>query len=91
MHDYEEIFSEDSIGKMLDPAYDYYARLVEDADVSKDDYLYEYGLYVGNNELMSRKYLASLTDEQIRSMADTYTEGYRIGFITCNKDITKKP
>lgn len=90
MHDYEEIFSEDSIGKMLDPAYDYYARLVEDADVSKDDYLYEYGLYVGNNELMSRKYLASLTDEQIRSMADTYTEGYRIGFITCNKDITKK-
>ena len=90
MHDYEEIFSEDSIGKMLDPAYDYYTRLVEDADVSKDDYLYEYGLYVGNNELMSRKYLASLTDEQIRSMADTYTEGYRIGFITCNKDITKK-
>ena len=39
---------------------------------------------------MSRKYLASLTDEQIRSMADTYTEGYRIGFITSNKDITKK-
>lgn len=23
-------------------------------------------------------------------MADTYTEGYRIGFITCNKDISKK-
>ena len=90
MHDYEEIFSEDSIGKMLDPSYDYYTRLVEEADFLKDDYLYEYGLYVGNNERTSRRYLASLTDEQIKSMADTYSEGYRIGFITCNKDITKK-
>ena len=57
MHDYEEIFFRRFHWKNARPAYDYYARLVEDADVSKDDYLYEYGLYVGNNELMSRKYL----------------------------------
>ncbi len=51
MHDYEEIFSEDYIRKLLDPAYDYYTELVKDADFSNDDYFYEFGLYVGDNEL----------------------------------------
>lgn len=90
MHDYEEIFAEDVVDKMVDPSLDYYTNIVMNADLSSDNYLYEYGLFVGKNELASRKHLATFDDEQIQSMADTYTEGYRIGFITCNKDITKK-
>ncbi len=90
MHDYEEIFAEDDNRALLDPAYDYYTELVNEADLSNDDYLYSYGLYVGENERAGRAHLASFSDEEIQAMADTYTEGYRIGFITCNKDISKK-
>ena len=36
------------------------------------------------------EFLNSLSQEQIDSMAETYTEGYRIGFINGRKDITKK-
>jgi leucyl aminopeptidase (aminopeptidase T) len=35
-------------------------------------------------------YLNSLDEERIQMIADTYTEGYRIGFIKGNKDLSKK-
>lgn len=90
MHDYLEIFNEYSINHTINPAYDYFRQLVKDADLSSDDYLYGYGMYVGADEKRSREFLNTLSAEQIKSMADTYTEGYRIGFEVCNKDITKK-
>ena len=31
-----------------------------------------------------------MSDEEIQSMADTYTEGYRIGFVMTGKDLSKK-
>ena len=34
--------------------------------------------------------LHSLTKQQMQAMADTFTEGYRIGFETTGKDISKK-
>lgn len=36
------------------------------------------------------KYLNSLSQERIQMIADTYTEGYRIGFVKGNKDLSKK-
>ena len=36
------------------------------------------------------EFLNSLSQEEIDKMASTYTEGYRIGFITGRKDITKR-
>ena len=90
MHDYEEIFAEDDNRALLDPAYDYYTELVNEADLSNDDYLYSYGLYVGENERAGRAHLASFSDEEIQAMADTYTEGYRIGFVLGNKPLDKK-
>lgn len=35
-------------------------------------------------------FLNRLTDEEIQAMADTYTEGYRIGFEVTGKDLGKK-
>lgn len=90
MHDYSEIFNEYSVNHALNPSYDYFRQLVENADLSQEDYLYEYGLYIGEDEKKSRKLLNKFSDEKIKSMADTYTEGYRIGFEVCNKDISKK-
>ena len=90
MHDYSEVFNEYNINHSINPACDYYRQLVLHADLTKEDYLYEYGMYIGEDEKKSRALLNTFSDEQIQSMADTYTEGYRIGFEVCNKDISKK-
>lgn len=90
MHDYLEVFCEYGVNHAINPAYDYYKQLVLQANLETDDYLYLYGLYVSEDEKRSRAFLNTLSDEQIKSMADTYTEGYRIGFEVCNKDISKK-
>ena len=90
MHDYTEIFNEDAICRLIDPSYDYFTQMVMESDLNDPAYLYRYGLYVGEDELKSAHFMNSMTDEQIKSMADTFTEGYRIGFETTGKDITKK-
>ena len=36
------------------------------------------------------KFLNSLPEETIMLMANTYTEGYRMGFVLGNKDLAKK-
>lgn len=90
MHDYSEIFAEDSVERLLNPDYDFDTRILMNADLTNPAYLYQYGLFVGENERKSSAFLNTFSDEEVQAMADTYTEGYRIGFEVCNKDITKK-
>lgn len=75
---------------MLCPEEDFALRLIMDSDLSDPRYLYYFGEYITENELRTWEHLNELPDHVIAKMADTYTEGYRIGFITGNKDITKK-
>lgn len=90
MHDYSEIFAEDSVERLLNPDYDFDTRILMNADLTNPAYLYQYGLFVGENERKSSAFLNTFSDDEVQAMADTYTEGYRIGFEVCNKDITKK-
>ena len=90
MHDYSEIFAEDSVERLLNPDYDFDTRILMNADLTNTAYLYQYGLFVGENERKSSAFLNTFSDDEVQAMADTYTEGYRIGFEVCNKDITKK-
>lgn len=90
MHDYTEIFNADAICRLIDPEYDYFTRIVMEADLDNPAYLYRYGLYIGKDETESAHFLHSLTKQQMQAMADTFTEGYRIGFETTGKDISKK-
>lgn len=64
--------------------------IVMNSDLGDVRYLYGYGKYVSENELETARYLASLPEETIAIMADTYTEGYRIGFEVAGKDLSKK-
>ena len=89
-HDYSEIFYEESLRRLLDPREDFEAEIVEHADLSDLRYLYRYGVYIGENERKMAAFLNSLPEEEIQAMADTYTEGYRIGFETTGKDLSKK-
>ncbi len=90
VHDYSELFMEESVDVMLNPANDYCQSIAMESDLSDTAYLYRYGLHVGANEIASAKYLMTFSDDEIQAMADTYTEGYRIGFETCGKDFSKK-
>ena len=61
-----------------------------ESDLSDLRYLYYYGEYITDNELKTARHLNEMSEEKVKLLADTYTEGYRIGFETGNKDISIK-
>ena len=69
---------------------DFANRIVMDNDLNDLRYLYYYGEYITDNELAIARHLNTLPEERIKLMADTYTEGYRVGFTVTGKDLTKK-
>ena len=89
-HDYREIFDERSVRRLVNPVEDFEKEIVMQADLSDLRYLYRYGAYIGENERQIAAYLNTLPEADIQAMADTYTEGYRIGFETTGKDLSKK-
>lgn len=88
--DYSEPAAYDKVEGLVCPQRDCAARIVMESELSDIRYLYYYGEYVSENEIRTAKHLAALPGETIKLMADTYTEGYRIGFEVCNKDISIK-
>ena len=88
--DYSEPESEKRLKEQLCPEEDFALRIIMDSDLNDLRYLYYFGEYITDNEIETARHLSSMPEEDIRLMADTYTEGYRIGFEVCNKDITKK-
>lgn len=89
-HDYSEIIVTQNIRESIDPQLDFFTDIVMHADLDDPTYLYRYGAYISENERRTAQYLASLPESRIQAMADTFTEGYRIGFEVTNKDISKK-
>ncbi len=89
-HDYSETMVERNILEMIDPSLDFFTDIVMDADLSDTRYLYRYGEYISDYELEIARFLNSMEEEKIQSMADTYTEGYRLGFVNLGVDLSKK-
>lgn len=89
-HDYSEIFQEEAIRRLINPKEDFETQIVMDSDLEDLRYLYGYGAYIGTNEEKIAAFLNEMPEEKIQAMADTYTEGYRIGFEVTGKDLTKK-
>ncbi len=88
--DYMDVETEKRVGEKVDPSFDFAYRLIMESDLSDPDYLYRYGEYISDNQIETAKYLGEMSKETLQEMADTYTEGYRIGFIKGNKDLSKK-
>ena len=88
--DYCDVFLADRIREQVLPEESFATDLIMNSDLTDLRYLYQFGEYISENEWKTAEHLNSLPEETIRKMADVYTEGYRIGFITCNKDISKK-
>lgn len=88
--DYCDVFAADRICDQIDPDRDFAKNIIEHADLSGTEYLYDFGEYISDNQIRTAEHLAELPDEVIQKMADVYTEGYRIGFINTGKDLSKK-
>lgn len=88
--DYYEIETYERVAGLLLPQKDFATKIIMESDFSDIRYLYYYGEYVTENEIRTAKHMTELSEETTRLMADTYTEGYRIGFEVGNKDISIK-
>lgn len=88
--DYLDVEMEKRVGEKVDPSFDFAYRLIMESDLSDLSYLYRYGEFITDNQIRTAELLNEMPEEELQKMADTYTEGYRIGFIKGNKDISKK-
>lgn len=88
--DYYENAAYEKIATLVLPQRDFATRIIMESDLSDIRYLYYYGEYVTENEIRTAKHMTQLSEETVKLMADTYTEGYRIGFEVGNKDISIK-
>ncbi len=87
-------YMEHSVGlrirEQIDPSLDFAAGIIRNADLGNSAYLESFGEYIDDDRREIADFLASLPEEKIQAMADTFTEGFRKGFIATGKDITKK-
>ena len=89
-YDYSLENTRANIIEMVDPGYDFATDIILNSDLSDLRYLYRFGKHVTDNEIKTAEFIMSLPMEDIQAMANTYTEGYRIGFTTTGKDLSKK-
>lgn len=88
--DYSDLFLDARVAASLDSRYSIIRDIVMESDLSQTDYLYYYGDYVTEDELKTSSYLASLPQETIDRMANTYIDGYYKGFELAGIDLSKK-
>ena len=88
--DYYEEQADRKVKGLVVPGHDIAEHILLKSALTDLRYLYYYGEYVTENELATARHLNELPEETVKLMADTYTEGYRIGFEVGNKDISIK-
>jgi leucyl aminopeptidase (aminopeptidase T) len=89
-YDYCDVMVPYRTREMYDSTLDYCTRIVEASDLTDLRYLYAYGDYISENEIKTAQYLNQLSEEEIRALAFTYTDGYREGFEIARIDLSKK-
>ena len=90
MYDYCDVLITARVRELLDTELSYAKDIIMESDLSDLRYLYLFGEYITDCELKTASFINSLPEEQVIAMADTYTEGYRRGFVTNQLDLSKK-
>ena len=88
--DYADVSVAHRVLEQIDPAYSMATQIIMEEDLRDPRTLYYFGEFISENELKVYQYLNSLLPEELESMARTYTEGYRMGFVRGNKDLSRK-
>ena len=90
IRDYCDDMMEYRVREMVDPKLDFAVLIIMEKDLTDLRYLYDFGEYISDNEYKTAEFLNRLSQEEIDRMAQTYTEGYRMGFINNGIDLGKK-
>ncbi|TCK90539.1 leucyl aminopeptidase (aminopeptidase T) [Natranaerovirga hydrolytica] len=90
---YEEnlsYFIERNVNDRFNTDYGFATEIIMNNDLEDLRYLYQFGEYIGHNELKIAQYLNQLPQEKINLMASTYTQAYKKGFERDGIDLSKK-
>ena len=94
LYDFIFFSYEEECDRHVSDALDYGETLAYDLVMNTDhndlSYLFRYGEYVTDNQIRTAEYLTEIPFEKLKMMADTFTEGYRIGFEKTGKNLSKK-
>lgn len=90
MYDYCDVLITSRTAELLDTKLSYAKDIIMKEDLSDLRYLYRFGEYITGNEINTARYLNSIPEEQVKAMADTFTEGFRLGFEANHLDLTQK-
>ena len=90
MRDYCDVLVTNRVRETVDADVSFAKDIIMESDLNDLRYLYQYGEYISENEIKTAEFLNSLKQEQIQEMADTYTEGFRLGYIANRRDMSRK-
>ncbi len=76
--------------ELLDKELSFAQDIIRSWDFKDLRYLYQFGEYIGDNELQIADFFNQLPEEEMKAMAFTFTEGYRRGFEAAGIDLSKK-
>ena len=88
--DYSDRFVTYRIRQAVDPSLDFAVKKIMEEDLADPRYLYGFGEYVSDSVLETARFLNEQEEDVIDRIASVYTEGYRMGFVLGNKDLSKK-
>ena len=88
--DYTDHTVSDRIREQVDASYDFASKIIMESDLNDLSYLDRFGEYIDDDIREIADFLNQMSEDEIQSMADTFTEGYRIGFVNTGKDLSKK-
>lgn len=90
MHDYCGVLTTYRVEEMSTSDFGVAKEIIMGSDLTDLSYLYRFGEYISENEIKVAEFLNSMPEEQIQAMADTFTEGYRLGFLAYRLDLSSK-
>jgi aminopeptidase len=67
-----------------------YSEILLKADLSNTKYLYQYGMYIGENEIKTAEFINKLPQEKINLIANTFSEAFIRGYKRDNKTFEGK-
>ena len=88
--DYTDVTAADRIRDMVDPSRDFAKQIILGSDLTDLSYLDSFGEYVTEDTRRLAAFINSLQEEEIKAMAETFTQGFIRGFWATGKDISKK-
>lgn len=88
--DYSDITIKAGLNDMLNPEMSFIKDIIMNENLDDLRYLYFFGEYVTENEINIAKYLNSLSQDKIDSIARTFTQGIIKGYKVYNMDMSCK-